>query len=169
MGFSRQESWSELLCPFKGIFPSEILNPHLLRLLHWQLGSLPPTPPGKPQISLITWQMLFWQKKNFYQFLLNIFHWGCQLKKDAQLESCEFSFIWGKMRTAAWEAASQTALWLLQSGSGGKSIYKGLEKGELNTMQDSFYKWLFLSHEGLMLTIRDLVLLRYEEMQGLRS
>ena len=34
----------------------------------------------------------------------------CQLKTDAQLESCEFSFIWGKMRTAAWEAASQTAL-----------------------------------------------------------
>ena len=35
----------------------------------------------------------------------------CQLKKeDVQLESCELSFIWGKMRTAAWEAASQIAL-----------------------------------------------------------
>ena len=31
-------------------------------------------------------------------------------KKDAQLESCELSFIWGKMRTAAQEAASQIAL-----------------------------------------------------------
>ena len=30
-------------------------------------------------------------------------------KKDVQLESCELSFIWGKMRTAAWEAASQIA------------------------------------------------------------
>ena len=34
----------------------------------------------------------------------------CRLKKDIQLESCELSFIWGKMRTAAWEAASQIAL-----------------------------------------------------------
>ena len=31
-------------------------------------------------------------------------------KKAVQLESCELSFIWGKMRTAAWEAASQIAL-----------------------------------------------------------
>ena len=34
---------------------------------------------------------------------------NCQLKTDAQLESCEVSFIWAKMRTAA-RAASQTAL-----------------------------------------------------------
>ena len=31
-------------------------------------------------------------------------------KKDVQLESCKLSFIWGKMRTAAQEAASQIAL-----------------------------------------------------------
>ena len=37
-------------------------------------------------------------------------HHDCRLKTDAQLESCEVSFIWGKMRTAAREAASQTAL-----------------------------------------------------------
>ena len=30
-------------------------------------------------------------------------------KKDAQLESCKLSFIWGKMRTAAREAVSQIA------------------------------------------------------------
>ena len=34
----------------------------------------------------------------------------CRLKKDIQLESCELSFIWGKMRAAAREAASQIAL-----------------------------------------------------------
>ena len=34
----------------------------------------------------------------------------CQLKKNVQLESCELSFIWGKMRTAAQETASQVAL-----------------------------------------------------------
>ena len=50
------------------------------------------------------------------------------------------SLIWGQMRTAAWEAASQKALRLLQSGSGGKSIYKDLVKGEFSAMKQSFYK-----------------------------
>ena len=41
--------------------------------------------------------------------------YGCEsctmlTKKDVQLESCELSFIWGKMRTAAREAAPQIAL-----------------------------------------------------------
>ena len=42
--------------------------------------------------------------------MLNFSHRNCQLKKDVQLESCELSFTGGKMRTAAWEAASQIAL-----------------------------------------------------------
>ena len=29
-------------------FPTQGLNPRLLCLLHWQVGSLPPAPPGKP-------------------------------------------------------------------------------------------------------------------------
>ena len=29
------------------IFLTQGLNPHLLCLLHWQAGSLPPTPPAK--------------------------------------------------------------------------------------------------------------------------
>ena len=40
-----------------------------------------------------------------------------------------------------------------------ESIYKGLEKGEFNTMKHSFYKRLFLSHEGLMSPLRDVELL----------
>ena len=35
---------------FQGIFPTRGLNPRLLRLLHWQAGSLPLAPPGKPII-----------------------------------------------------------------------------------------------------------------------
>ena len=35
---------------------------------------------------------------------------NCRLKKDAHLESCELSFIWGKMRTAVGEATSQIVL-----------------------------------------------------------
>ena len=40
----------------QGIFPTQGLNPHLLCLLHWQVGSLPPAPPGKP---LVLVQCLF--------------------------------------------------------------------------------------------------------------
>ena len=32
----------------QGIFPTQGLNPGFLRLLHWQLGSLPLVPSGKP-------------------------------------------------------------------------------------------------------------------------
>ena len=35
---------------------------------------------------------------------------GVSTKKGEQLESCELRFIWGKMRTAAQEAAPQIAL-----------------------------------------------------------
>ena len=35
----------------QGIFLIQLLNPHLLCLLHWQVDSLPLGPPGKPYIS----------------------------------------------------------------------------------------------------------------------
>ena len=50
VGFSRQEHWSGLPCPP----PGDLLgsNVHLLRLLHWQAGSLPLAPPGKAGIGI---------------------------------------------------------------------------------------------------------------------
>ena len=48
MGLSRQESWSGLPCPPSRDFLTQGLNPCLLHLLHWQVGSLPLAPPGKP-------------------------------------------------------------------------------------------------------------------------
>ena len=48
MVFSRQEYWSGLLCSPPGGLPTQGLNPSLLCLLHWQLGSLPLVPLGKP-------------------------------------------------------------------------------------------------------------------------
>ena len=33
---------------FQGILPTQGWNPSLLHLLHWQMGSLPVGPPGKP-------------------------------------------------------------------------------------------------------------------------
>ena len=46
-GFSTQDYWSRLPCTSPGIFPSREWNWHLLCLLHWQAGSLPPAPPQK--------------------------------------------------------------------------------------------------------------------------
>ena len=37
----------------QGIIPIPRSNPHLLCLLHWQVGSLPLTPPGKPRVLCI--------------------------------------------------------------------------------------------------------------------
>ena len=33
----------------RGIFSIQGLNPHALRLLHWEADSLPLVPPGKPR------------------------------------------------------------------------------------------------------------------------
>ena len=49
-------------------------------------------------------------------------------KKDVQLESCELSFIWGKRRTAALEAASQRALRDCSKVAVGESQY--IDAGE---------------------------------------
>ena len=48
MGFSRQEYWSGLPFPPAGDLTNPGLNPSLLHLLHWQVGSLPLAPPWKP-------------------------------------------------------------------------------------------------------------------------
>ena len=48
MGFSRQEYWSGLPCPPSRDLPDPGTEPTLLSLLHWQAGSLPLMPPGKP-------------------------------------------------------------------------------------------------------------------------
>ena len=37
----------------QGISPTQGSNPYLLGLLHWQAGSLPLAPPGKPRNTLL--------------------------------------------------------------------------------------------------------------------
>ena len=50
MGFSRQGYWSGLPCPPPGDLPNPGMEPVSLTInLHWQAGSLPLAPPGKPQ------------------------------------------------------------------------------------------------------------------------
>ena len=52
IGFSRQDYWSGLSWPPPGeVFPTQGLDPCLLGLLYWQMGSLPgkrKVSPGKP-------------------------------------------------------------------------------------------------------------------------
>ena len=48
VGFSRQECWSELPYPPPGDLPDPGIELVCLCLLHWQGGSLPLAPPGKP-------------------------------------------------------------------------------------------------------------------------
>ena len=53
----------------------------------------------------------------------------CQLKKNAQRESCKLSFYLGKMRPAAGETAPQIALRHCSKEAGRVSIYVILEEG----------------------------------------
>ena len=48
-GFFRQEYWSEWPCPPPGDLPNPGIKPTSVCLLHWQAGSLPLVPPGRPQ------------------------------------------------------------------------------------------------------------------------
>ena len=47
LGFSRHEYWSGLPCPPPGDLPHPGIKPALC-ILHWQAGTLPLAPPGKP-------------------------------------------------------------------------------------------------------------------------
>ena len=61
MGFSRQEYCSALL---QGIFLTQGSNPHVLCLLHWQVGPLPLAPPGNYRMK--------WSEVKVAQFCLTL-------------------------------------------------------------------------------------------------
>ena len=62
---------------FQGVFPTQGLNQHLLCLLHWQAGSLPLAPPGKPRQYLLlgTFSVIFGA---FLKSLASLFGEICQ-------------------------------------------------------------------------------------------
>ena len=73
MGFSRQEYWCGLPISYSRGSTKSLtlgLNPCLLHLLNWQMGSLSPAPPGKPswcgQFKVIIWLIviIFSMKKS---------------------------------------------------------------------------------------------------------
>ena len=72
---------SRLLCPWdspgknagvgchallQGIFLTQEQNPYLLCLLHWQVGSLPLVPPGKPHRNILLCNFLILKLKTIY-------------------------------------------------------------------------------------------------------
>ena len=79
-------------------------------------------------------------------------------KKKAQHENCELSFIWGKMRTIAWETAFQISLRNCSREVGGRSmLYMTLVK-EGRAVKHTFWQRLAASHEEQMPPLMILVL-----------
>ena len=71
--------------------------------------------------------------------------------KNAQCESCELSFIWGKNEDySPGDSTSDNSERLLHRGSGGMSIYKILMKGDFNAIKHLLYKRFSASHEKQM-------------------
>ena len=66
MGFSRQEYWTGLPCYSQGILLTQGSNPHFLCLLHWQVGSLPLAPPGKPMVHIYNIPLQYMYTVEFY-------------------------------------------------------------------------------------------------------
>ena len=55
---------------FQGIFPTQRWSLHLLLLLHWQAGSLPLVPPGKPKYC----DIMIYNKKYIFALHLCLWH-----------------------------------------------------------------------------------------------
>ena len=74
MGFSRQDTGVGCPALLQEIFLTQGLNPLLLRLLLWQLGSLPLVIPGKPHILYDSIYMKLSEKGNLWicAFIKNI-------------------------------------------------------------------------------------------------
>ena len=74
----------------------------------------------------------------------------CGLKKDIHLRAVSKLYLEQNEDCSLGGSISDSAMRLIQSGSGRQSIYKVLMKGEFNTMKHLFYKRVFVSHEDLM-------------------
>ena len=88
MGFSRQEQWTGLLCPPPGDLPNAEIEPMSLSLLHWQVGSLPLAPPGKPVHTHTHTHVFFYRFYLLWNFIsLGSSFSGCDLVSYCFLNS----------------------------------------------------------------------------------
>lgn len=74
---------------------------------------------------------------------------NCQLKKNAQCESCELSFVWGKMRTVAQETAFHRALRNCSRDVGKRSVLYMILVKRGCAVKNTFYQKLAASHERM--------------------
>ena len=65
----------------QGIFLTQGPNPNFLCLLHWQMGPLPPVPPGKPLLILLPRYFSHW-------FLLSVLGPGFPAGSDGKASAC---------------------------------------------------------------------------------
>ena len=95
----------------QGIFPTQGLNPQLLDLLHWQVGSLPLVPPGKPKI------YLYWLCSTACRILglwpgiklvppgvetWNLNHWTAREIHWTSMGTVLHSFLWPQCLSDSW-------------------------------------------------------------------
>ena len=80
--------------------------------------------------------------------------------KDTQSKSCELNFLWGKMRTAAWETAPQIALIECFKEAVEEGQYKRFCKGSSVLSSINFIKGFLLvkrswcHHEGIFVVVQ---------------
>ena len=97
----------------QGIFPTQGLNPYLLCLLHWQAGSLPLAPPGKPTFQV---SLLFFLLTCSYVAISQLYHLGKEFGKIVKRFSCQSKiFKWnpGPGKTAEFNFSQKLVFVLL--------------------------------------------------------
>ena len=112
-----------------------------------------------------SWKERWWiclsqlmRKCRIFLVILCLEKWTLSAKTDVQFERCELSFIWGKMRTAAQETASQRTLRNCSKETVGEGQYVTLVKGEFSAIKHLFYKRFPATCEELKSSFSGLVL-----------
>ena len=67
MGFSRQETEGSCHALLQGVFPTQGSNAGLLCLLHWQVGSLPLSHLGSPNLIIVDYNDEYFCSDNYVQ------------------------------------------------------------------------------------------------------
>ena len=85
----------------RGLFPTQGANPWLLCLLHWQAGSLPLAPPGKPRSLIAGFELpqgqKQWESPKFKTALrtrassIRCWIWNCMVWPDTSYRCSELS------------------------------------------------------------------------------
>ena len=80
MGFSRQDTGVRCYALLQGVFLIQGSHPRLSCLLHWQAGSLPFMPPGKPHIFYTESQWLVLIREQISGMWIIQFHANSSIK-----------------------------------------------------------------------------------------